>query len=150
VKITENTDSHLVIVHRPWFLAGCMWAMGLAALTATVTHEGGPAQQVLVAALGIGICFAAWYWFAFLRITFDREMGHVEHISYRPFGTRWKYLSLDRVKGAVIEASWSDGARLTRLALDTSDGRAQLEYGYGSTDRTALERAVNEWLTRPV
>ncbi len=39
--------------------------------------------------------------------------------------------------------------RLTRLALDTEDGVAALEYGYGSADRTALESAVNEWLTRP-
>lgn len=152
MKITANTDSHLVIVHRPWFLAGCLWAMGLAALYATVsgTQQGGLAEQILVAVLGFGVCFAAWYWFAFLRITFDRDLGRIEHISFRPFGTRWKYLDLARVKGAVIEASWSDGARLTRLALDTEDGRAQLEYGYGSADRTAIEVAINEWLTRPV
>ena len=152
MRITKNTDRQLVIVHRPWFLAGCLWAMGLAAVYATVsgTQKGGLAEQILVALLGVGTCFAAWYWFAFLRITFDRDLGQVEHISFRPFGTRWRYLPLDRVKGAVIEASWSDGARLTRLALDTEDGRAQLEYGYGSADRTDLEQAVNEWLSRPV
>lgn len=152
MKITENTDRRLVIEHRPWALAGLVWAMGLAALCAGLTGADmdGWAERLLVLALGAGTCFAAWYWFAFLRITFDRDRGEVEHRSLRPFGTRSKYLRLDRIRGARVEANWSDGARLTRLALDTEDGRAQLEYGYGPADRRALETAVNEWLTRPV
>jgi hypothetical protein len=55
------------------------------------------------------------------------------------------------VRGARIEGNRTDeGARLTRLVLDTEDGIAALEYGYGSSDRAAQETAVNEWLTRPV
>jgi len=144
MKITANTDRRLVIEHRPWVLA---------ALYAGITGENmdGWGERLLVLALGAGTCFAAWYWFAFLRITFDRDRGEVEHRAIRPFGSRSKYLRLDRVKGARVEASRSDeGAHLTRLALDTEDGRAQLEYGYGPANRRALETEVNEWLTRPV
>ncbi len=152
MKIVENTDRRLVIVHRPWVMAGIVWTLGLAALFGAVTGKqiGSTAEHVLVAALGIGVSFAAWYWFAFLRITFDRDTGQVEHRSLRPFGSRSKFLDLDRVRGAKIEAQWSENTRLTRLALDTEDGVAALEYGFGSGDRAALETAVNEWLTRPV
>jgi len=153
VKITENTDRRLVIEHRPWVMAGFIWVMGLVALYSGVTgvDMDSLAERLLVLALGVGATFAAWYWFAFLRITFDRDKGTVEHHSLRPFGSRSKFLDLARVKGARVEANWnSDGARLTRLALDTEDGRAQLEYGYSSGDRRALEDAINEWLTRPV
>ena len=151
MKIVENTDQRLVIEHRPWVLAGLVWAMGLAALYGAVTGKqiDGLAEHILVAALGVGVTFAAWYWFAFLRITFDRDTGQVEHRSLRPFGSRSKFVDLAKVEGARIEANWSEGARLTRLVLDTEDGAAALEYGYGSGDRTALETAVNEWLTRP-
>jgi hypothetical protein len=152
MKITANTDRRLVIEHRPWGLAAIVWLLGLVALYSGITGADmdGWAERLLVLALGVGTTFAAWYWFAFLRITFDRDRGEIEHRSIRPFGSRSKYLRLDRVKAARVEASRSDGgARLTRLALDTEDGRAQLEYGYGPADRRALEAAVNEWLTRP-
>jgi len=152
MKIVENTGRRLVIEHRPWVLAGLIWAMGLAALYGAVTGKqiGSLGEHVLVAALGVGVTFAAWYWFAFLRITFDRDTGQIEHRSLRPLGSRSKFVDLAKVRGARIEANWSDeGARLTRLVLDTEDGPAALEYGFGCTDRTALETAVNEWLTRP-
>ena len=59
-------------------------------------------------------------------------------------------IDLAAITRAAVEAQWSDdGARLTRLVLDTDQGRVPLEYGYGPTDRRALEDAVNEWLTRP-
>jgi hypothetical protein len=153
MKIVENTDRRLVIEHRPWVLAAIVWLMGLAALYGAIagTKMDSLAERLLVLGLGVGACALAWYCFAFLRITFDREKGEVERRSIRPFGSRSKFLRLDRVKGARIEWSRSDeGARLTRLALDTEDGRAQLEYGYGPGDRRALEVAVNEWLSRPV
>jgi hypothetical protein len=152
MKIIENTGRRLVIVHRPWVSGGFLWLMGLLALYSGVTgvDMDGLAERLLVLALGIGVTFAAWRWFAFLRITFDRDTGQVEHRSIRPFGSHSKFLDLARVRCAQVEANWNgDGARLTRLALDTEDGRAQLEYGYGSGDRRALEDAVNEWLTRP-
>jgi hypothetical protein len=153
MKIVENTDRRLVIEHRPWFLAGMIWAMGLAAVYAAVTGKGmrGPGEHLLVAALGVGVVWVAWYWFAFLRITFDRDTGQVEHRSLRLIGSRSKFLDLTKVRGARIEGNRSDeGARLTRLVLDTEDGTAALEYGYGSGDRAAQETAVNEWLSRPV
>ena len=152
MRITENTDRRLVIEHRPWALAGIVWLMGLAALYSGVTGADmdGWAERAVVLAMGCGTTFAAWYWFAFLRITFDRDSGKVEHRTIRPFGSRSKFLDLAKVRGAQVEAQWSDNARLTRLALETEDGRAQLEYGYGSGDRRGLEDAVNEWLSRPV
>ncbi len=151
MKIVENTDRRLVIVHRPWVMAGLIWIMGLAALYGAITGKqiDSLAEHILVAALGVAVTFAAWYWFAFLRITFDRDAGQVEHRSLRPFGSRSKFIDLAKVNGARLEANWSNRVRLTRLALDTEDGVAALEYGYGSADRTALESAVNEWLTRP-
>ncbi len=151
MKIVENTDRRLVIEHRPWVMAGIVWTLGQAALYGAITGKqiGSLAEHVLVAALGVGVTFAAWYWFAFLRITFDRDKGQVEHRSLRPFGSRSKFIDLDKVRGARIQAEWHENARMTRLALDTEDGPAALEYGFGGGDREALETAVNEWLTRP-
>jgi hypothetical protein len=86
-----------------------------------------------------------------MRITFDRDTGQVEYRSVRPVGSRSKFIDLVKVNGASIEANWTDeGSRLTRLVLDTEDGKAALEYGFGGADRTAVKTAVNEWLTRPV
>ena len=153
MQITQNTDRRLVIEHRPWLLGGAVWLTGLTTLYFGLAGGGseGPVARSVAVAVGGAMVFAAWYWFAFLRITFDRARGEVEHVSRRPFGTRAKYLQLARVRGACIEANWdSEGVRLTRLALDTEDGRAQLEYGYSGGDRRALEQAVNEWLTRPI
>jgi hypothetical protein len=153
MKIAENTDRRLVIVHRPWFLAGFVWLMGFAALYGAITGKqiDSLAEHVLVATLGVGVTFAAWYWFAFLLITFDRDTGQVEHRSLRPVGLRNKFIDLARINGASIEANWTDkGSRLTRLVLDTEDGKAALEYGFGGGDRTAVKAAINEWLTRPV
>ncbi len=150
MKIVDNTDRRLVIVHRPWVMAGLIWIMGLAALYGAITGKqiDSLAEHILVAALGIGVTFAAWYWFAFLRINFDRDKGQVEHRALRPFGSRSKFIDLAKVNGARIEAQWRDNVRLTRLVLETEDGVAALEYGYSSTDR-AVESAINEWLTRP-
>jgi hypothetical protein len=152
LTITENTDRRLVIEHRPWALAGIVWVLGLLALYSGLTgvDMDGWAERLLVLALGIGTTAAARYFFAFLRITFDRDRGEVEHASLRPFGSRRKYVDLDRVRCAVIEWDWpNEGSGLTRLALETEDGRVQLEYGYGVGDRKPLERAVNVWLSRP-
>jgi hypothetical protein len=152
MKIVENTDRRLVIEHRPWVTAGIVWALGLTTLYRAITGKqiDSLGEHILVAALGVGVTFAAWQWFAFLRITFDRDAGQVEHRALRPFGSRSRFIDLAKVGGARLEARWSNRVRLTRLALDTEDGVAALEYGYGSADRTALETAVNEWLTRPV
>ncbi len=101
MKIVENTDRRLVIEHRPWVIAGLVWVMGLAALYGAITGKqiGSLAEHVLVAALGIGVTFAAWYWFAFLRITFDRDTGQVEHRALRPFGSRSRFIDLAKVGG---------------------------------------------------
>ncbi|HUS53000.1 MAG TPA: hypothetical protein VMY41_03220 [Thermohalobaculum sp.] len=75
----------------------------------------------------------------------------MEHRSLRPVGSRSKFVDLGKITGARIEENLTDeGARLTRLVLDTEDGGAALEYGFGGGDRSELETAVNEWLTRPV
>lgn len=152
MKIIENTEDRLVIEHKPWFLAGITCVMGAVALFAAITVRGigSVAEHFLVAALGVGALWVAWYFFAFLRITFDRARGHVRHRSIRPMGSRSKHIDLGRVMGARVEANWNgDGARLTRLTLETVDGPIPLEYGYGAADRRELETAINEWLTRP-
>lgn len=151
MRIVEQSDERLVIEHRPWLLAGMLWAMGLAALYAGITGQNmrSTAEHLLVLALGIGTTFAAWYWFAFLRITFDRGQGTVEHRSLRPFGSRSKYLDLAKVQQARVQLSRSEsGGLLRRLVLDTPDGVAALEYGFASGDRAALAAEVNAWLER--
>jgi hypothetical protein len=85
----------------------------------------------------------------YLRITFDRDTGQVEHRSLRPFGSRSKFLDLAKVTAARQQADWRDSVRMTRLVLETEDGTAALEYGFGNRDLTELETAVNAWLTRP-
>ena len=101
MKIVENTVRRLVIVHRPWAMAGVMWTLGLAPLfgAMTVRQTGNLAELVLVVALGVGMSFAAWYWFAFLRITFDRDTGQVELRTLRPFRARSRFL------GDLIDSS---------------------------------------------
>jgi len=150
MKIVENTDRRLVIVHRPWVMAGIMWTLGLAPLLAAMTgmQIGNLAEHVLAVALGIAMSGAAWYWFAFLRITFDRDTGQIEHQTLRPFRTRSRFLDLATVREARIEMDWSKRVHLSWLALDTEDGMAALEHGFGSADR-GLARAINEWLKRP-
>lgn len=150
MKIVERTESRLVLRHRPWFLALAIWTMGLAALYAGITgHDMRDlVERLLVLVLGLGACAAAWYWFAFLRITFDRQHGTVEHRSLRPFGSRSKSLALERVQAARVEfqRSHETGGLLSRLVLDTPDGVAALEYGYGAGDRGGLATEVNAWL----
>ena len=150
MKIVENTDRRLVIVHRPWVMAGIMWTLGLAPLlrAAAGMQIGNLAEHVLALALGIAMSCAAWYWFAFLRITFDRDTGQVEHRTLRPLRARSRFLDLTKVREARIEMDWSNRVHLSWLALDTEDGMAALEHGFGSADR-GLARAINEWLTRP-
>ncbi len=152
MKIIENTSRRLVIEHKPWILAGITGLMGLFAIFGGVIGDGtgGIAERLLIVALGLAALWVAWHFFCFLRITFDREAGHVDHRSIRPFGSCRKHIDLGRVEKAQVEANWSDdGGRLTRLTLETVDGPVPLEYGYGPADRRKLESAVNKWLTQP-
>ena len=122
----------------------------VALLAAVAGDEGaGIAERFLIGALGLAALWVAWRFFCFLHIIFDREAGHVDHRSIRPFGSSRKHIDLGRVEKAQVQANWDgDGSRLTRLALETVDGPIPLEYGYGPADRRRLESAVNQWLTQ--
>lgn len=150
MKIVENTDSRLVLADRPWLLGGMTWAMGLAALWAATTDSGidGPAQHALLAAVGLGLCGAAWWCFPVVRVVFDRERGVVAHDARRLFRTTRKEMPLSRVERAATEAERRESSRLTRLILITAHGPAPLEIGFSGADRSAAETAVNEWLRR--
>ena len=103
MKIVENTDRRLVIEHRPWVKAGIVWALGLTTLyrAITGTQIDSLGEHILAAALGVGVTYAAWRWFAFLRITFDRDTGQVEHRALRPFGSRSRFIDLAKVGGGA-------------------------------------------------
>lgn len=152
MRIAEHTDRRLVLEHRPWLLAVLAWGLGIAAVAGALfsADYDSLAERALVFAIGCGTLFLAWRFFAFLRIVFDRESGWIEHRRLRPFGSGSKFLALSKVEGARIEANWSDGARLTRLILETEDGPAPLEFGYDSQNRQEIEQTINDWLTRPL
>lgn len=151
MKLVERTPDRLVLEHRPYLLGGMVWVMGTAALiTGVLGIETSGWERLFITVLGIGVVAMAAVFFPFVRITFDRRAGMVErrraHID-RARVLNVPFAELSRVRQ---EASWSDGARLTRLVLELRNGTViPLETGYSSRDLDQIETEVMSWLTEP-
>ncbi len=149
--VSENTDTRLVLRHRPWQVAALVWLIGFACQWAWLTDPDlGPVARWLVLVLGFGSVGAAWWYFPFTETVFDRRGRTVTHTERRLLSTVYTPIPLNDIEHAQVDAIRSDdGSRLTRLTLVIGGRRHPLEYGYGPADRRAVETAINEWLTRP-
>ncbi|MEM6933336.1 MAG: hypothetical protein AAF526_07055, partial [Pseudomonadota bacterium] len=151
MKIVENTDEKLVLVSRPWFLAGFVWCMGLFMLANGVFGLGddtdGIGMRLLAVGIGCGACWIAWQFLPFVSVVFDRARGQLLHRSHRPVRPGWFILDLDRIYRARLEADWGGkSGRTTRVVLEIKDDIVPLEYGFGSRDDDDVVDAINEWL----
>lgn len=149
MKITEQSRERLVIRHTPWFLGGFMWLMGGAALYASAFRQDtftSTGEAILVPSLGIAMLAGAWWFAPMVTLVFDRAAGRVWFSENRLFHPRTQGFDLSRIERAQLQSNWSDGSRLTRLALRTADGVVPLETGYSSADRTKVMSGVNAWL----
>lgn len=149
MKITEQSKDHLVVRHVPWLLGGFMAIMGLVALYATIFKPESitsTAESILVPILGLGALGGAWWFAPIVTLTFDRQAGRVTFSEARLFRPSIKEFKISRVKRIQQQSNWSDGSRLTRLALKTTGGIVPLETGYTSADRDKVMKAINAWL----
>lgn len=147
MKVVETNPDRLVIEDRPWFLWLTLPVMGLAALVAALTgNVDGWAETLLVAALGAGSLWVAWQFAPFQRFTFDRTANTFTHHVRRLAGQQSWVRPLADIRRAADEGNWSDGSRLERVTLLTTDGRHPLESGFSSASKAPVIRAINDWL----
>ena len=147
MRVVHDTEDKLVIEDRPWFLAGFVWFMGLAAISVVLTGQTrGPGEVILLLALGIGVAMIAWHFMPFQRFEFDRPGGTFTRTIARVTGKKLEKRALATIRQAASQGSRSDGARMERVALLTDDGPYPLEFGYSGSSRTHIIGAINDWL----
>jgi hypothetical protein len=148
MRVIHQTPEMLVIEDRPWFIAGVIWLMGLAAIYAAVAGQlRSTGETILVLALGIGTSAIAWYFLPFQRFVFDRVNGTLARKIARVTGSKHETRSLNTIRQAASQGEWSaEGSRMERVALLTDDGPYPLEFGFSGTSRTDVIKAINVWL----
>lgn len=147
MQVVEETEEKLVIEDRPWFLAGVVWLLGLAALSAAILGQlRGPGETLLVLVLGAGTTAIAWYFMPFQRFEFDRASGTLTRTIARVTGSKKEVRPLSTICQAASQGNLNDGARLERVALLTDDEPYPLEFGFSGTSRTEVIKAINAWL----
>lgn len=147
MKVVENSQSRLVIEDRPWFLWIVLSVIGGSALIGALTGQvDGWGTTALVAGLGAGTFWVLWRFAPFQRFVFDRTEAAFTHQVHRVTGSQNWTRSLNEIRRAAGEGNWSDGTRLERITLLTTDGRHPLESGYSSASKTPIILAINERL----
>ncbi len=147
MKITRTSPDRLIIEDRPWFLWLLLPGLGAPSLFAALTGQvDGWGATLLVAALGIGALWVAWHYAPFQRFTFDRSTGTLTHQVTRLNGTKSWERPLTDIRRAADEGHYSDGSRMQRVTLLTTDGRYPLESGFTSSSRAPVIAAINDWL----
>ncbi len=149
MKITEQSKDHLVVRHVPWFIGGIMAVLGAASLYASIFKPDSftsTAEAILVPTLGVAMLGGAWWFAPIVTLVFERTGARVTFRESRLLRPSEKIFDLRRVERVQLQANWSDGSRLTRLALRTEDGVTPLETGYTSADRKEIMKAINAWL----
>ncbi|MGI9388475.1 MAG: hypothetical protein ACR2O1_00325 [Boseongicola sp.] len=148
MRVTHKSKEMLVIEDRPWFVAGVVWFLGLAAISSVLTGQmDGIGETILVLALGLGAATIAWHFLPFQRIEFDRTNGKFTRKIARVTGSKWEMRSLTTIRQAASQGDWSEGGtRMERVALLTDDGPYPLEYGFSGTSRAEVIQAINSWL----
>ena len=149
MKITEQSKDHLVVRHVPWFVGGFMAIMGAVALYTSIFKPESftnTAEAILVPTLGVALLGGAWWFAAIVTLVFERTGARMTFRESRLLRPSEKIFDLRQVERVQLQANWSDGSRLTRLALRTEDGVTPLETGYTSADRKKIMKAINAWL----
>ncbi|MEM7671198.1 MAG: hypothetical protein AAF317_19090 [Pseudomonadota bacterium] len=155
MKIVENTDEKLVLVSRPWFMAGFLWFIGIYSIATGVFALGEDMDsgwmRLIALGIGAGACWLAWQFLPFVSAEFNRGRGKLLHRSHRLVSPGSFVLDLDRIQRARLQAEWNGGSgRMTRVVLEIEGDIVPLDYGFGSRDHDDIVEAINEWLTRPV
>ena len=147
MRITHNTAERLIIEDRPWFIAGLVWVLGLAALSAALLGQtDGTGETILVLALGVGACAIAWRFLPFQRFEFDRPNDTFRRRIARVTGAKIEARQLSTIRQAASQGNWSEGARMERVALLTDEEPYPLEFGYSGSSRAEIIEAINAWL----
>ena len=148
MRITHETHERLIIEDRPWFVAGMVWLLGLAAISAVVTGQmDGIGEAILVLALGIGAAAIALHFLPFQRLEFDRANNTFTRTIARVTGSKQEVRLLSTIRQAASQGDWSEGGtRMERVALLTDDGPYPLEFGFTGTSRSDVIQAINAWL----
>ncbi len=147
MKVTSSTPDRLVLEDKPWGLAIPLYGVGGGtAFAALIGRVDGIGASLLVGALGLGAIWVAWHFMPFQRFTFDRPSGTFTHQVRRITGTRTWERPLADIRRAADEGQWSDGNRLERVTLLTSDGSHPLESGFSGTSRDAVIKSINDWI----
>lgn len=148
MKIVEESAARLRVRHVPWFLFSVFAMFGMVGVGGALFANGLDAiERLLVAALGAGAFWLAWWAAPMIDLVFDRNAAEARFVERRFTGSRARHFSLDDVIRVRQQADHDDGARLVRLALETRvNGVVPLERGFGSSDRNGIEAAINRWL----
>lgn len=152
MKIAHVSPQYMVIVDRPWLLAGFVWAVGLMmawnGLFGEIEADGARLWllHLLFVVLGTGSCAIAWFAFPFQRIIFDRTRGELIHRSARPLFNSEKMLPLAQVSRAKVEKIWGESTWMERAALEVEGEAYPLEWGYCGTPRGDIVAEINRWL----
>lgn len=147
MKVTATSDDRLVLEDRPLFLWVMLYGMGGGALIAAATGQvQGLGVTLLVAGLGLSMLWVAWRLLPFQRFVFDRPKATFTHQIRRTTGGEVWERPLSEIRRAADEGNWSEGTRMERVTLLTTDGRYPLESGFSGTPRTDVIRAINDWL----
>ena len=148
MRITHESHERLLIEDRPWFVAGMIWFLGLAAISAVLTGQmDSIGEALLVLALGIGATAIAWHFLPFQRLEFDRTNNTFTRTIARVTGSKTEVRPLGTIRRAASQSDWSEGGtRMERVALLTDDGTYPLEFGYTGASRSEVIQAINAWL----
>ena len=151
MKIAEETADRLVVEDNARFLQLVFFLVGAGAVAAAALNpEGdGPVLRLLIAEMGLAIWAVGWWYAPSLKIAFERSQSRITVEHKRLFMTRAYTLSFDRLERAMWQSNWSDGTRMTRLALVMDDGPIPMEFGFGGADRAPIAKTINDWLESP-
>lgn len=147
MRIESKTPERLVVAGRPWVSLTGATVLGAApSLAALFDASVGPAMRVFLFCLGIVMSGVIWRYMPMTTVIFDKATHEVRLIQHRVTGNTVTRFDLGDVTGAMYQSSWSDNARLERLALKTRNGPVPLEFGYAGSPRAALAREIDAWL----
>ncbi|WP_120501957.1 hypothetical protein [Roseovarius sp. EL26] len=148
MRIVETSPDKLILEHRPKFMAGLIWFLGLTCIYMGLSGQtDGIVETMLVTFLGVGAFGLAHHFFPFQRLTFDRAAGLFTREVARITGPFLTELPLAEVERITVQAQWSDSSRLERLIMIHRGKKLPLEYGYFSAPRTGLAKDINTWLS---
>ena len=124
-----------------------MWFLGVACIWSSLSGQtSGMAETVLVTSLGFGMLWIAHQLFPYQRLTFNKKTGLFTRVVARLNGRKITSHALSNIERAAIEAQWSEGTRMERLALVINGEKHPLEFGFYGTSRGGLVKKINTWL----